>query len=170
MNRWAARALVVFALLLAVVLVLHLLGLKIWPLLLLAILVALAVSLMPAASLRALETASMWLRERSLASIEGRHHTFNGVPLRLEDDGLHMWVDGPGFMRALGRVEPEPALAARHSGRWQRAHDGTLMLRVDAVVAHLASMPGRDDPKVQRLRRYFEREVLFPADKRHGRR
>jgi hypothetical protein len=40
------------------------------------------------------------------------------------------------------------------------------MLRVDAVVLHLNTMAGRHDPRVQRLRRYFEREVLYPASRR----
>jgi hypothetical protein len=73
-------------------------------------------------------------------------------------------------MRVLGRREAEDVLAARHTGRWQRDEDGVLMLRVDAVVQRLAAMPGRDEPRVQRLRRYFEREVLFPASQRRARR
>ena len=40
------------------------------------------------------------------------------------------------------------------------------MLNVQAVVQHLAQRPGRMDPRVLRLRRYLEREVLFPARRR----
>jgi hypothetical protein len=73
-------------------------------------------------------------------------------------------------MRVLGRRKPEASLAARFTGHWRRDDDGdTLMLRVDAVVRHLGTMPGREDPRVQRLRRYFEREVLYPASQRRAR-
>lgn len=37
----------------------------------------------------------------------------------------------------------------------------------DAVVQHLATMPGRDEPRIQKLRRCLGRDVLFPA--RHRR-
>lgn len=108
------------------------------------------------------------LRERAGRADDGRHHAFGGVRLRIEDDGRHVWVDGPGLQRVLGRSEPDTAQAARHSGAWRRDECGVLMLRVDAVVQHLATMPGRDEPRIQRLRRYLERDVLFPARHRHG--
>ena len=40
------------------------------------------------------------------------------------------------------------------------------MLNVRAVVQYLAHMPRRSDPRVLRLRRYLEREVLYPAIRR----
>ena len=112
--------------------------------------------------------ASAAVRERLGRAGAGTHHAFSGVRLRIEDDGRHVWVDGPGLQRALGRREPDEAQAARHSGAWRRDERGVLMLRVDAVVQHLATMPGRDEPRIQKLRRYLERDVLFPARHRHG--
>jgi hypothetical protein len=112
--------------------------------------------------------ASAALRERLGRADAGRHHAFGGVRLRVEDDGRHVWVDGPGLQRVLGRREPDEAQAARHTGAWRRDERGVLMLRVDAVVQHLATMPGRDEPRIQKLRRYLERDVLFPARHRHG--
>ncbi len=38
-------------------------------------------------------------------------------------------------------------LAARHRERWVRDADQRFWLRVDAVVAHLATMPGRNHPR-----------------------
>jgi hypothetical protein len=111
--------------------------------------------------------ASAALRERLGRADAGRHHAFGGVRLRVEDDGRHVWVDGPGLQRVLGRREPDEAQAARHAGAWRRDERGVLMLRVDAVVQHLANMPGRDEPRIQKLRRYLERDVLFPARHRH---
>ena len=106
------------------------------------------------------------LRGHFWATEQGRFHSFGGVPLELEDDGRHVWLAGPGLQRVVGKREPEAVQAARHSGRWRRTDAGTLMLRVDAVVHQLASMPGRDDPRVQKLRRYLERDVLYPAAQR----
>lgn len=109
------------------------------------------------------------LREKLAGGHEGRHHEFDGVRLRVEDDGRHVWLDGPGLLRVLRRREPEEALAARHAGAWRRDEQGVLMLRVDAVIGYLGSMPGRDEPRLQKLRRYLERDVLYPAQRRHGR-
>jgi hypothetical protein len=103
-----------------------------------------------------------WRRE------QGRHHAFNNVPLHIVDDGRHVWVGGEGLQRVLGTHDNDDVLAARHAGRWRR-DDGTLLLRVDAVVERLATGPGRLDPRTVRLRRYFEREVLFPAAERRRR-
>jgi hypothetical protein len=107
-----------------------------------------------------------WMRERFWAGDAGQHHAFDGVKLCIEDDGRHVWIDGPGLQRVLGRREPDDAQAARHSGAWRRTEQGVLMLRVDAVVQHLARMPGRDEPRIQKLRRYLERDVLYPAARR----
>jgi len=80
-----------------------------------------------------------------------------------------VWIDGRGLLRALGRQEPDDVLAARLTGMWRHTERGVLMLRVDAVVQYLARMPGRDDLRVQKLRRYLERDVLYPAEQRRRR-
>ena len=110
--------------------------------------------------------AAAAVRERLGRADEGRHHAFGGVRLLVEDDGRHVWIAGPGLQRVLGRREPDQAQAARHAGAWRRSERGVLMLRVDAVIQHLAHMPGRDEPRIQRLRRYLERDVLYPAQRR----
>lgn len=145
---------------------LHLLGVGLKLLLLVGVLLAVVTLVLPWIGLRWLDDAIAWVRGRYWAQEQGRFHSFGGVPLCVEDDGRHMWVDGEGLMRVLGQREPEDVLAARHSGHWRRSEQGLLMLRVDAVVHRLNTMPGRDAPRVQRLRRYFEREVLYPAHRR----
>ena len=161
------RALGLAVVIAAVLGVLHLWGVGLKLLLALAIVIAFVAWALPWMGVRWLDAATLWVRGRFWAREQGRFHSFGGVPLHIEDDGRHVWVDGGGLMRILDKREPEEALAARHSGHWQRNADGLLMLRVDAVVQHLNTMPGRDLPKVQRLRRYFEREVLYPAGRRH---
>lgn len=110
-----------------------------------------------------------WLRERFWSRQEGSYHAFNGVGLRVDDDGRHVWMDGQGLLRALGRREADDVLAARLTGMWRRDAKGLLMVRVDAVIDYLGHMPERKDPRVQKLRRYLERDVLHPAAERRRR-
>ncbi len=109
--------------------------------------------------------ARRWLQWRRE---EGAHHAFEGVTLHLQDDGRHCWLPAAEVQRLLRRREPEDVLAARHAGRWQRDARGRLLLRVDAIVDLLATGPGRMNPRTVRLRRYLEREVMFPAERRRG--
>ena len=101
---------------------------------------------------------------------EGQHHAFGGLTLAIEDDGRHCWIAGADLQRALHTNDRDEVLAARLPGRWRRDSRGRLMLRVDAVVEHLGAAPGRMAPRTLRLRRYLEREVLFPAAQRARRR
>lgn len=123
----------------------------------------------PRLGVSALDHLIHWVRAFHWRHQQGRHHAFAGVPLQIEDDGRHVWVDGAGLQRVLGSSDAEDVLAARHAGRWRRDRNGELLLRVDAVVDLLATGPGRSDPRTVRLRRYFEREVLFPAAERRRR-
>ncbi len=161
---WAAVALLGAGLWL-----LHVLGLGM-PILFGAALVVIAITWkFPWLGVRALDRLGMMWRAWVWRHEEGRHHAFGGVALRIEDDTRHVWLAAQDLQRVLRTQEPDDALAARHTGRWQRDDEGTLWLRVDAVAERLATMPGRTDPRTQRLRRYFEREVLFPAAERRRR-
>ena len=120
-------------------------------------------------SLRRSADLRAWVRERFWSRQEGNYHAFGGVGLRVEDDGRHVWMDGQGLLRALGRREADDVLAARLTGMWRRDAKGVLMVRVDAVIDYLGHMPERNDPRVQRLRRYLERDVLHPAAERRRR-
>jgi hypothetical protein len=166
LQRAAARAVGVALAIAAVLGPLHLLGVGLKLLLAVGLAMAFVALVLPPVGVRMIGGIVQWVRGRYWGPEEGRFHSFGGVPLRIDDDGRHVWVDGDAIQRVLGRREPDEALAARHAGHWQRAPNGQLMLRVDAVVRHLNTMPGRDDPRIQRFRRYFEREVLFPAGQR----
>jgi hypothetical protein len=165
----ALRALGVGLAIAGVLGVLHLFGVGLWMLLSLATVVAFVAWTLPWLGVRWLDDAILFVRGLFWAREQGRFHSFAGVALHVEDDGRHVWVDSDGLMRALGRQEPEGAVAARHAGHWRRDEQDRLMLRVDEVVRVLATMPGRTDPRVQRLRRYFEREVIYPATQRRTR-
>ena len=167
MKTPAARALVVGASIAGLLGLLHLMGVGLKLLFALGVFISVTILVVPWVVANWVGDIKRFVRARFWAREQGVFHSFGGVPLRVEDDGRHVWVDGDGYMRALGRREPEDALAARHTGMWRRDGEGMLMLRVDAVVQVLATMPGRVDPRVQRLRRYFERDVLYPAGRRH---
>lgn len=111
------------------------------------------------------QSARDWIWRREA----GRHHAFGDIALAIEDDGRHPWIAGSDLQRALRTAEAEDVLAARTPGRWRRDAAGRLWLRVDAVVERLATAPGRMEPRTVRLRRYLEREVLFPAAERRRR-
>ena len=123
----------------------------------------------PWLGIRALESASYAFRAWHWRGRHGRHHSFGGVPLDIQDDGRYMWLAGADLQRVLGTQDAEDVLAARHAGRWRRDGRGTLQLRVDAVAQQLAIGPGRLDPRIVRLRHYLGRNVLFPAAERRRR-
>jgi hypothetical protein len=127
------------------------------------------VLVLPHLGIRVIDRVILQLRTIHWRHEQGCHHAFGGVPLQVTDDGRFTWVAADGLQRACGHREPEDVLAARHAGRWRRDRRGTLWLRVDTVVDVLAHAPGRQDPRTVRLRRYFEREVLFPAAERRRR-
>ncbi len=109
------------------------------------------------------------VREKLGAHNAGVHHAFAGVALQVADDGRHVWLDAPGLQRVLGLKEADDVTAARTPGNWRRDDNGHIWLRVDAVIEYLTRMPARNDPRVQKLRRYLERDVLYPAQERRRR-
>ena len=166
MKTPATRALAVGVIAAGLLAWLHTLGVGLPLLLAIAVVLAVLLLIVPWIAASWMGDVSQAVRGRFWAREQGQFHAFGGVPLQIEDDGRHVWIDGPGLQRVMGRREPEDAQAARHAGHWRRNAQGTLMLRVDAVVQNLATMPGRDDPRVQKFRRYLERDVLYPAQRR----
>lgn len=141
-----------------------------WVVLLLAGALALVMVVLPQLVLALGSALKDRARERLWADEEGQHHAFGGISMRVVHDDRYSWVDGADLQRVLGTHDREDVLAARLAGQWRRDERNALMLRVDGVVDHLARMPGRMDPRIVRLRRYFEREVLYPAAQRRARR
>lgn len=124
---------------------------------------------LPWVGVRLLDAAILAVRGWLWAGDQGRFHAFGGTPLQVEDDGRGLWLGGDGLQRVLGTRDSDEVLAARLPGQWRRAPDGELLLRLDAVVQWLAVMPRRHEPRVQKLRRYLERDVLLPAQRRRQR-
>ncbi len=168
MNDSAKKALLLTLGVLGAGALLNAAGIGLWTLLW-VITAGIAVMMVVLYAKRGMGALSERVREHAWRKEEGHFHAFAGVPLQVTDDGRYVWLGGAGLLRVLGRKEPDEVLASRMPGQWRRADDGSLQLRVDAVVAYLASMPGRDEPRVQKLRRYLERDVLYPAAERRRR-
>jgi len=164
-----ARAVLLAALVAGVCGLLHWLGVGFAILLALAVLVGLVAMLVPWLGVRGLDALLQQFRALRWRREEGRHHAFAGIALHIVDDGRFVWIAGRDLQRVLRTADADDVFAARHPGRWRHSDDGELLLRVDAVVERLASCPGRLDPRILRLRQYFERDVLFPAHERRRR-
>lgn len=171
-GRAPARGLVAAAALAAAVLALLLLWRSPFWLLLVLLGVGLVATLLiyalPRLIVHGAEQAHRSLNHRVWHAVEGHHHSFAGISVAVQDDGSQVWMDGASLKRLLARPEADDVLAARISGLWRHDERGRLWLRVDGVVAHLARFPGRMDPRVQKLRRWLERDVLYPAARRHA--
>ena len=135
----------------------------------LALVIIFVALILPRKGVEALESLVRALRRWHWRREQGRHHSHAGVLVNVHDDGRYVWIDGEALQRILGTEDSEAVLAARHAGHWRRFDDEVLMLRADAVVEHLYTAPGRLDPRIVRLRRWLERDVLFPAAERRRR-
>lgn len=166
MRSPAALALLIAGLATALLGVLHWLGVGFLMLVALAVVSGLVAALTPWIGVRWWDALEMHWRRARWHHEAGRHHAFAGISLFVVDDGRAVWIDGADLQRVLKTRDADDVLAARHAGRWRRDERGRLMLRVDAVVQHLSSAPGRMDPRTVHLRRYLERELLYPAQQR----
>ena len=168
-SRAAIIALALCAVVSAVGWLLHISGLAYWLWLGSLTVVAMLGLVWPKPLISLASAIKLALRGQIWRARQGQHHAFAGVSLFVCSDARHEWLAAADLQRVLGTHEPEDAIAARHAGRWQRDAAKRLMLRVDAVIAVLEHCPRRMDPHVIHLRRYLEREVLYPAAQRRRR-
>lgn len=147
----------------------HLVGTGAWLAAAVGVGIALLVVAVPLLGARVLGHALYLRRAVHWKPVEGKYYSFGNIGLAIEDDGRHVWVAAADLQRALRSNDADDVIAARHAGRWRRSRRGPLQLRVDAVVQVLATAPGRMDPHTLHLRRYLEREVLFPAAQKRAR-
>ena len=156
----------------AVLGLLHALGMGLLLLWMLAVAVGTVAIVVPRLGVRWLDELTLAIRAWLWRRESGHHHSFAGIALVIEEHAGQMWMSTESLQRALRQREDPSTTAARLAGH-AMAHAmhngaGVLMLNVQAVVHHLALMPRRTDPRVIRLRRYLERDVLYPASRRTG--
>ena len=94
--------------------------------------------------------------------VEGRHYAYRGRPVRVvEDDEHRRWVRLADIRAIVGFTASDGALAVSYPdavlaiGRPPVPH-----VRDEALLAHLAK---ERSPEALRLRRWVEREIVFPA-------
>ena len=163
------RALAAAAVLGAAAGLLHWLGVGLPMLGAVLVLFALLSLFAPRTGVRLLDSCIGALRSAWWRDEQGRHYSFEGVSLHFEDDGRYLWLDANDWRRVRRVDEANEVLAARHSGRWRYQREGQLQLRLDAVIAGLAGGADRMQPRTVKLRRYLERELMFPAAERRRR-
>ena len=170
MNRHGLRAVAVGLAIAAILGLLHWWGLGLPLLMLLLVLVGAVAKFVPHIGVRWLDGLILGIRTLLWRRVSGRHHSFAGISLVIEEAEGQMWMSADSLQRVLRQPEATSVTAARladHDGVHARHNnEGVLMLNVQAVVQHLSRMPGRTEPRILRLRAYLEREVLFPASRR----
>ncbi len=170
MSSHALRAVVVGVSIAAVLGLLHWWGLGLPLLMVLLVLVGAVAKFVPHIGVRWLDELILAVRTLLWRRVSGRHHSFAGITLDIEEADGQMWMSADCLQRVLRQPEAISVTAARladHDGEHTRHNDkGVLMLNVQAVVHYLQHMPGRTEPRNQRLRTYLERDVLFPASRR----
>ncbi len=159
----------------AVLGLLHVLGVGLPLLWALVVAVGLVAIVVPRLGVRWLDDGLLAFRSWLWRRESGHHHSFAGIALDIEESACQMWISADSLQRALRQREDEATTSARLAGDASATvthafhnDQGVLMLNVQAVVQYLAHMPRRSDPRVLRLRRYLEREVLYPASRRAG--
>lgn len=152
---------------------LHALGVGLPLLWALVVAVGVVAIVVPRLGVRWLDDAVLAFRSWLWRRESGQHHSFAGTALDIEEHAGQMWMSADCLQRALRLREAETATSARLAGGPSAAaahafqnDQGVLMLNVQAVVHYLDHMPRRSDPRVLRLRRYLQREVLYPASRR----
>ena len=102
------------------------------------------------------------MKQVQLSAVEGRHYAFRGRRVHvLEDADRRRWVRLADVRAIVGFTASDGALAisypdgVRRLGRPAEPHVGE-----EALLAHLLK---ERSPEAARLRRWVEREVVFPA-------
>ena len=170
MNGRGWRALAVGLAIAAVLGLLHLWGLGLPLLTLVLMLLGAVATFVSVIGVRWLDELILALRTLSWRRVSGRHHSFAGISLDIEEAEGQMWLSADSLQRVLRLHEALSVTAARladHADVHGRHNNkGVLMLNLQAVVQYLLRMPGRKEPRILRLRAYLERQVLFTASRR----
>jgi hypothetical protein len=102
------------------------------------------------------------MRRAHWRDVEGRHYAYRGRPVRVvEDDEQRRWLRLADVRAIVGFTASDGALAISYP-------DGVLAIgrppvphvRDEALLAHLGK---ERSPEAQRLSRWIEREIAFPA-------
>ena len=117
-------------------------------------------------------TIATWheMRGANWRELEGRHFAFKGRSVRVVEDADHQrWVRLADIRAIAGFTASDAALQITYPGGWgMRGRPREPYLSDEALLAHIAK---ERSPEAARLRRWVEREIVFPARRereRHG--
>jgi len=102
------------------------------------------------------------MKRSHLRDVEGRHYAFRGHRVQvIEDADRRRWVRLADVRAVVGFTATDGALAISYPGGVRRlGRPAELHVGEEALLAHLRK---ERSPEAQRLRRWVEREIVFPA-------
>jgi hypothetical protein len=115
-------------------------------------------------------TIATWheMRRANWRELEGRHFAFKGRSVRVVEDADHQrWVRLADIRAIAGFTASDTALQVTYPGGWSmRGRPREPYLSDEALLAHIAK---ERSPEAARLRRWVEREIVFPARRKRER-
>ena len=117
-------------------------------------------------------TIALWqaMRHANWRELEGHHFAFKGRSVRVVEDADHQrWIRLADIRAIAGFTASDASLQITYPGGWgMRGRPYEPYLSDEALLAHIAK---ERSPEAARLRRWVEREIVFPARRqreRHG--
>lgn len=109
------------------------------------------------------------MRRAQWRDVEGRHFAFKGRTVHvIEDDDHQRWVRIADVRAIVGFTTGDGALRITYPNGWRLlGQPAEPYMSDEALLAHLGK---ERSPKALRLRRWVEREIVFPARRQRERR
>jgi hypothetical protein len=115
-------------------------------------------------------TIAVWhgMRHANWRELEGRHFAFKGRSVRVVEDADHQrWVRLADIRAIAGFTASDASLQITYPGGWgMRGRPREAYLSDEALLAHITK---ERSPEALRLRRWIEREIVFPARRQRER-
>lgn len=115
-------------------------------------------------------TIALWheLRRANWRELEGHHFAFKGRSVRVVEDADHQrWIRLADIRAIAGFIAGDTALQITYPGGWSmRGRPREPYVSDETLLAHVAK---ERSPEAARLRRWVEREIVFPARRQRER-
>jgi len=113
---------------------------------------------------------ALWheLRRAVWHDVQGRYYAYKGRPVRVIDDAGHRrWIRLADIRAIVGFTASDASLQITYSGGWRKlGRPAEPYLCDESLLAHLLKERA---PDTARLRRWVEREIVFPARRQRER-
>ncbi len=115
-------------------------------------------------------TIALWqaMRHANWRELEGHHFAFKGRSVRVVEDADHQrWIRLADIRAVAGFTASDASLQITYPAGWgMRGRPREPYLSDEALLAHIAK---ERSPEAARLRRWVEREIVFPARRQRER-